>query len=139
MEFVFLEMVEKENTVIITTQNNGIIELSILQLAKVFNVDLDVLEEMEEESGFGSVNLEEKCDETRALVEKFPTIDIDEMQLHLSPIAYVKEFGIVIAEDIIGWSNEGIRVKTDEEFECAGIEMIISPKKLILQASSRVQ
>src|SRR3989344_3704857 len=50
------------------------IKMSVLQLAKIFGVDKEVIKEMEGNKccGYGSVELEEKCKEIREVIKKFP-------------------------------------------------------------------
>ena len=95
------------------------ITLSILQLAKIFGTDGEVAGEYLK-SGFGSVELEDKCNETREFVKAFPNITVWDNKVEFRDISIsegdTEETLKIFGEDISGWSNEGI--------------MIIFPKKL---------
>jgi hypothetical protein len=93
------------------------IELSILQLAKIFGADKDIGAKLQTE-GFGSEELEKQCNETRELIEKFPDIKYWNNKVEFTDPSVSnweqennKEFIGIFAEDLCGWSNEGIGIK----------------------------
>ena len=122
---------EDQNTVKIIAncfEHRVVVELSILQLAKIFGTDKDVFETME--TSFGSTKYEERCDETRRYVQRFPEINIENntvefryvsvtdqeyraenMQYQAQEASNHPETISVYAEDIVGWDNEGIRIR----------------------------
>lgn len=116
------------------------VELSILQLAKVWNVDKEIVEEAEER--FGSTELEKKCNEIRKIISKFPKVKIPENKINLDSTSFVidnkpeasKEFINFIGEDLCGWSNEGIIVKMpveiDKKHNINFFDMILYPEKV---------
>ncbi len=99
-------------------------KVSILQLAKIFGADKEVGEECES-IGFGSEELEEKCEETRKLIEKFPNIKVwnNEVKFDYSSVedsswkskSSNPNIIWVYAEDIVGWNNEGILIDFPKE------------------------
>lgn len=94
------------------------IEMSILQLAVIFDTDKNVISLMKQSGGFGSHELELKCTETKELVKKYPEITFSNNQLISSKdccfIPYTKDgdedYGRIIFEDLSGWGNEGISI-----------------------------
>jgi len=87
------------------------IELSILQLAKAFQCDKEVLKELENE-GFGSEELEDKCKEIIEIIKKFPDVKIGKNLINCGYISAREEGKIakIFGEDLCGWNNEGIMV-----------------------------
>jgi hypothetical protein len=122
-----MELYPDNNTVCITCNNSGhevIIELSILQLAKIFGSDTKVISEIENK--FGTDEYEDKCAETRQLVKEFPKIKANNKELEFfdntvsstnEDLEFLKKFPIkeesirLYGEDIGGWNNEGIRIR----------------------------
>jgi hypothetical protein len=89
------------------------IRLSILQLAKAFGTDKDVVSEVD----FGSAQLEERCTETRAIIERFPDVELNGIEVELTDIGIHQanddlheHLIVVIGEDLYGWSGEGVQV-----------------------------
>lgn len=130
-----MELLENQNTVKVIGDCFGhqvIMEILILQLAKIFGTDKEVLKEVEND--FGSTEYEDRCDETREYVKKFPEIKVWNNKLEFDYVSvedqkWVKEsrenkfqeklinpetIGIY-AEDIVGWGNEGIRIDFPRE------------------------
>ena len=103
-----------------------IIDISILQLAKLWSTDRKIAEELELE-GFGSAELEEKCTETLGLLDKFPEISIWDKEIEFGEVSFLgkpndrdledNEGKIVriYAEDLVGWNGEGVEVKLKKE------------------------
>ena len=99
------------------------IDLSVLQLAKVFQCDKEVLKELEI-SGFGSEKLEDKCVEIKEVIKKFPNVEIGDFEINAGSVSEINERdrysgknyqGVwLVAEDICGWFNEGIRIRFPE-------------------------
>ena len=97
------------------------IELSVLQLAKVFQCDKKVLKE-QEEYGRGSEELEDKCEEIRDIIKKFPNVKIGKNEISAGYISVVNksidrdsenmrdQVVKVFGEDLCGWANEGIMI-----------------------------
>ncbi len=118
-----MELLDDSKTVKIIgdyKQKEIIIKLSILQLAKVFNSDKDVLKELNETT-WGSTKLEDKCDETKDLVEKFPDVDIKNNEvkveyISLKPKSKKNSFLNIYGEDLCGWRNEGINIRFPKRF-----------------------
>ncbi len=137
MKIIFkkMELLEDGNTVKITGDCFGqevVIEISILQLAKIFGKDKEVVQEIE--SDFGSEEYEDRCDETREYIKRFPEIDVQDKGLEFGYVSvesrsWVKEFREnkfqkqptklemigIYAEDLVGWNNEGIRIDFPKE------------------------
>jgi len=118
IKFKSMKLREDKRTVEILGDYNGkevIIELSVLQLAKFWNTDKEVLKKLEK-SGWGSEELEDECKETRELVEKYPNIKVEWKPLVIKPprngVNWNKEKDIMCAWaiDISGWKNEGIGI-----------------------------
>ena len=133
--FKKMELLENHNTVKIVGDCFGhqvTMEISILQLAKIFGTDKEISQEVEND--FGSTEYEDKCDETREYVKKFPEIKVWNNELEFGYVSvedqkWVKEFREnkfqeksinpktigIYAEDIVGWDNEGIRIDFPKE------------------------
>ncbi len=98
------------------------IELSVLQLAKVFQCDKEVLKE-QEEYGWGSEELEDKCEEIRDIIKKFPNVEIGKNEINVGYTSVVNksidrdsedmknQVVRVFGEDLCGWGNEGIMIR----------------------------
>ena len=113
INFEKMELSEDEKSVIITGECSGrevTIELSILQLAKVFGADKGLAEEVERE--FGSEELEGKCEETKNLVYGFPHISVWNTSIELTVTGEEVDGKnvIIMAEDLGGWDNQGVRI-----------------------------
>ncbi len=116
-------------------------KVSILQLAKIFGRDKEVVEECGK-AGFGSEELEEKCEETRGLIEKFPDIKVWDNKLKFDYVSVEDnswkrkssnpDVIQVYAEDLVGWNNEGILIALpkelyDKELRGKQFEMFVKP------------
>lgn len=98
------------------------IKLSVLQLAKVFQCDKEVLKE-QEEYGWGSEELEDKCEEIRDIIKKFPDVEIGNNEIEVGYTSLVNksldrdsedmkdQVVRVFGEDLCGWGNEGILIR----------------------------
>lgn len=119
--FKKMELTEDQNTVRITGDCFGHevkIELSILQLAKIFGTDREVGYEIKDD--FGSTEYEDKCEETRKYVKQFPDIHVWDTEMEFGYVSTEDESWAakskdprkikIYAEDIVGWDNEGIRI-----------------------------
>ncbi len=128
INFKDMSILENKRKVKIIGYCEGIsveIELSILQLAKVFRTDRKVLKR-QEKYGWGNEEFEDKCRETKKLVENYPNINIldksikfGQINLTQKKIFYDKKQKICIqiyAEDIFGWNNEGLIINFQEDF-----------------------
>ncbi|MFA4960042.1 MAG: hypothetical protein WC548_00050 [Candidatus Pacearchaeota archaeon] len=103
-----------------------IIELSILQLAKVFQCDKEILKE-QENYGWGSEELEYRCKEIREIIKKFPKVKIEKREIVARYTSVTKKIQnkeledmkdqiiIIYGEDLCGWENEGILIQFPEE------------------------
>ncbi len=124
--FKKMKLLKDQNTVKIVGDCFGhevLIEISILQLAKIFGTDREVVQEAEDD--FGSKEYEDKCNETREYVQKFPEIDVWNKELEFSYVSVENEGWArrstnpetirIYAEDIVGWNNEGIRIEFPKE------------------------
>lgn len=115
-----MELSEDRNTVKIVGECSGHkvrMEISILQLAKIFGTDREVGDECER-IGFGSVELEDKCAETRELIKKFPDVKVWERKIEFTYVrasARDEKSVDIYAEDLVGWSNEGLRIDFPKE------------------------
>lgn len=121
-----MEHLENQNTVKIIGDCLGhhvTMNISILQLAKIFGTDKEVGGELGND--FGTEEYEDKCDETREYVKKFPEINVWNKELEFNYISVENEgwakkstnpetIGIY-AEDIVGWNNEGLRIDFPKE------------------------
>ena len=98
------------------------IKLSVLQFAKVFQCDKEVLKE-QEANGWGSIELEDKCEEIREIIKKFPSGRIRKNEIKVDYVSIkdnsrdrdssdMKEKIVrIYGEDLSGWENEGIMIK----------------------------
>ncbi len=115
--FTKMELLKDNNTVKIFGDYLGhqvSIELSILQLAKIFGTDANIVKEVD----FGTEEYEEKCIETREHIKNFPKMNVQNNILSLSntQIKRVSENKLkMYVEDIVGWDNEGIRIEFPED------------------------
>ena len=99
------------------------IKISVLQLAKIFGTDKEVVQEVGD--GFGSEEYEDRCDETREHIKRFPEIDVLRDELEFGYVSVEDETWAkrsadpqtigIYAEDIVGWGNEGIRIDFPKE------------------------
>ena len=97
------------------------IKLSVLQFAKVFQCDKEVLKE-QEANGWGSIELEDKCEEIREIIRKFPSGRIRKNEIKVDYVSIrdnsrdrdssdMKEKIVrIYGEDLSGWENEGIMI-----------------------------
>lgn len=147
-----MKLLENQNTVKIIGDCFGhqvTMEISILQLAKIFGTDKEISQKVE--TDFGSTEYEDKCDETREYVKKFPEIEVWDKELEFGYVSvedqkWVKEFREnkfqeksinpktigIYAEDIVGWDNEGIRIDFpkeiyDKELKDKKFKVFVSP------------
>jgi len=116
------------------------IEMSILQLAKVWSTDRRKVSKVE--NGFGAGELEDECEETKEEVKNFPNIEFWNKEIKFDFInitGTAKEKNMhICAEDISGWSNEGIRIEMpkkiyDAELNDKEFELILTPASIILK------
>jgi hypothetical protein len=102
-----------------------IVKMSILQLAKIFNSDKSIIEKVKG-AYFGDGQLEEKCIQTMELVKKYPNINVKGEAILLNRITsfdvsrnesgkILSKTAEIFAEDLSGWSNEGIRIEMPTE------------------------
>jgi hypothetical protein len=89
-------------------------DLSILQLAKVWGTDRKIADELSS-TGFGSHKLEDKCTETKNLIKKFPNISLWNKKTKFDYVKLTDSKKMIYAEDIVGWNNEGIRIKISKK------------------------
>lgn len=119
------------------------IELSILQLAKVWNSDKKVLEKLKYE-GFGSAELEYECKETVKMVSEFPNINVNltnKIEILYDRVVIrgvMPDIIMVCGEDLNGWDNEGIRIKFPkelypDELEEIKFDFILKPNSIELK------
>lgn len=121
--FDSMELFDEDHMVKILGQSQEMmvtIEMSILQLAVLFNTDKKILAEMNAAGGFGDHWLEERCVETRELVKNYPKINFTDNKItsslssNLYFQAYDKDgdenYGLISFEDLCGWGNEGINI-----------------------------
>lgn len=117
------------------------IEMSILQLAKVWRTDKKVVSNVEND--FGSMEYEDKCEETRKKVTKFPDVKIRDRKIEMGYTSMNKlnnkdNVNIYGEDDIVGWDNEGIRIEIpkkiyDEELNGKEFEVILTPFEILLK------
>jgi len=125
IKFKKMQLMEDERTVKIIGEYKNEemeIELSVLQVAKVFRCDKEVLKE-QEKCGWGSGELEDKCEEIREIIKKFPNVKIGKNEINVRYTSVVnKSFDRdsedmknqvirVFGEDLSGWENEGIMIR----------------------------
>ena len=150
MEISFKEMKLDNDEITVKTTGEAFgykipIKLSILQLAKIFGTDREVGEECES-IGFGSQELEEKCEETKELIKKFPDIRVwnNEVKFDYTSVEEISRKSVssnpnviqIYAEDIVGWNNEGIltdfpKELYDKELKCKKFEVSVKPFSVI--------
>ncbi len=131
IEFRKISLKDDKRTVLIIGDYKGNsiqIRMSILQLAKLFGVDKEVMKNLI----FGSEELEDRCEEVKKLIKKFPYIEVKEQQLDFERYSIIdettdidspeKEFVSVFVEDIVGWGNEGIRINIPKEIYDSKLE-----------------
>lgn len=127
------------------------IEMSILQLAKVWGTDRKAVSKVENE--FGSEELEDLCEETKEEIKNFPiefwnkeikcgyvnttdkTNDRDSPDMKTQIVR-------IYGEDLCGWDNEGILVEIpkeiyDKELKGKKIEMILEPVLIKLRENKK--
>ncbi len=97
------------------------VEISILQLARVYRCDKKVLEKLEEQI-FGSYELEQECKEILEIIKNYPSVKINRDKIICEDVRFdvnLKERVIFnsenmtcsfYSEDLVGWNNEGILV-----------------------------
>jgi len=111
-----------------------LVELSILQLAKVFGTDKDILGLVEK--SFGSEEYERECNGTRKYVRSFPDIDVFDKEIEFfghkfliknslvdenrqNNLERISPFELetigIYSEEIVGWNNEGLRIDFPKE------------------------
>lgn len=115
------------------------VELSILQLAKIFGTDGEVIREL----GFGNEEYESRCDETRACVERFPNIQVADRELEFGSVTVTEHvetkpgFVQILAEDIVGWDNEGMSIEVPRvvfDQLKGGFRVFVRPFSVVLRA-----
>jgi len=124
--FKGMDLLKDRNTVKIIGDCFGslvVIEISILQLAKVFGTDRNIGQEIG--SNFGSKEYEDKCEETREYIKKYPNVEVWDKEIEFKDVSvdienatrksmYPETVGIY-AEDIVGWDNEAVRIYFPEK------------------------
>jgi hypothetical protein len=155
IKFKKMELKDDEITVKIIGEAFGHkinMKISILQLAKIFGTDQKVGEECES-IGFGSFELEEKCEETRELIKKFPNI-INGWTKEIKFDYVSVEDGLwkdrskdpniiwIFAEDLVGWDNEGILIDFPKEIydkmlKGKEFEVFVRPLSLVLSIKDK--
>lgn len=138
-----MELLKNQNTVKIFGDCFGhrvIMEISIFQLAKIFGTDKEIVQEVE--NNFGTEEYEDKCNETREYVKKFPKIDVWDKKLEFDYVSVEDESWAqrttdpniigIYAEDIVGWNNEGIKIKFpkgvfDQELKDKKFKVFVNP------------
>jgi len=156
IEFKSMKLSEDGRTVIIKgvcLGHHTKIEISILQLAKIFGTDRKVGNKLSE-IGFGSEELEDECDETRDYVKKFPEITVWERELEFPEVSVEDESWAerstdpeiiwIHAEDIKGWSNEGLRIDFpkkiyDSELKGKNFGVYATPFYVYLRKDDRIR
>lgn len=126
INFKKMSVQDDERTVSINGDYKGVeikIKMSLLQLAVIWGVDKNATEELDR--GFGSEELEDKCEEVRNLIKKFPKIKVENNKLVFEDYSIIdetldrdspeKRFVSVFVEDIVGWGNEGIEIKIPKD------------------------
>jgi len=125
IEFIKMKLSENRRTVLI----EGIcfdekveIEMSILEIAKIFESDAKEISDLE---GFGSEEYEDRCLETQELIKKFPDIPKKENEIEFKDVTIGNVLDenykasnhkiMIYGEDLSGWNNEGIRIKFPTE------------------------
>lgn len=117
------------------------VELSILQLAKLWQTDKKVLKLMDEQGGFGSVKLEDQCKETRKLVNEFPKIKVTGESIVMNETVMRHDEDVfhnprlkVIGEDLVGWEREGIAASLpNRDLEGKKLKMTLRPNELVIE------
>ncbi len=117
------------------------IKMSILQLAKVWGTDRSVGDELENGEGWGSKELEEKCDETKGEIKKFPNVKFwdKEIECYDNGGPHEREDMITVyGEDLSGWNNEGISIKMkkevyEKEINGKKFKVILNPMTITLK------
>ena len=101
-------------------------EISILQLAKIWETDKEVLKELRK-TWFGSKELESKCLQTQKLIKKFPKIptrnnevsfdytSVKDNIINTDSQGKKEELVKIFAEDLNGWEGEGIIITLRKE------------------------
>jgi hypothetical protein len=119
IDFKSMKLSEDERTVIIKGNclgHNVKIEVSIIQLAKIFGTDREIADE----ATLNPEECEKKCKETKEYAKKFPDIAVWDKELEFREVSVEDESWteisadpkiiMIYAEDICGWDNEGIRI-----------------------------
>ena len=112
----------------------AIITMSILQLAKIWGTDRENTSDAD--NNFGSEKLEDKCDKTRELVNKFPDVKFCNKEIECQDNTIISDkdndkIGL-LGEDISGWGNEGVLVRItkkiyDKELDGKSFKLILTP------------
>ena len=126
-------MQDDERTVLIIGDYNNFeikIKMSVLQLATIWGTDKNVIKELDR--GFGSEELEDRCEEVRNLIKKFPNVKVENNKLVFDSYSFIdetidrdspeKKFVSIFIEDIVGWGNEGIEIKIPKDLYCSKFE-----------------
>ena len=126
-------MQDDERTVLIIGDYNNFeikIKMSVLQLAAIWGTDKNVIKELDR--GFGSEELEDRCEEVRNLIKKFPNVKVEHNKLVFDSYSFIdetidraspeKKFVSIFIEDIVGWGNEGIEIKIPKDLYCSKFE-----------------
>ncbi len=116
------------------------VKMSVLQLAKMWGTDRNAGEACEE-SGWGSKELEDKCDETKNEIKKFPDVKYWNKEIECYEGGVINNEGEMVdiyGEDISGWNNEGIIMKMskeiyDKEIGEKKFKVILNPMTITLR------
>mgnify|MGYP001573041172 FL=1 len=112
----------------------AIITMSILQLAKIWGADKENVSDAD--NNFGSEKLENQCDETRELVNKFPDVKFGNKEIECQDNTIISDKDNnkidLLGEDISGWENEGVLVRIpkeiyDKELDEKSFKLILTP------------
>jgi len=148
LEILFAQMELAEDGVTVRIHGDYdnekiIIELSVLQFAKICQLDKEVVERAQQE--FGSHALELACEETKKAIGQFTQIEYEELfvfeKSELLEESITENHNPTIslcAEDLQGWDNEGVVVTLpldiyEEHIEGLTFAVAMSSKKLVIK------
>jgi hypothetical protein len=129
------ELIEEDRTIkfVYNFKGNEItVEMSILQLAKIWGTDKGLFKNFV----FGDEELEDKCVETRKLLSNFLDIKVENNKLDFNDFQLFsrsKDRSLLWVEDISGWGNEGIRIYVPIKF----YDEFLKDKKIGVQVNSK--
>jgi hypothetical protein len=128
------ELIEEDRTVRFLSSFDGneiIVEMSILQLAKIWGNDKNLFEYLV----FGDEDLEDKCMETKKKLLEFPSVKVRNNKLLFQDFSLTKrkEKFLLFVEDINGWGNEGIRIYVPINF----YDNFLKNKNIYIQVNSK--